>query len=189
MGSPVTPESNVPGGLRRNCTDSVPGAAWPRGRLSAVAAGTHADDRERLAERLLELVNVPSESRHEQELAEHVRGLLPVVLERHHDRGASLLVGRPRRSSHPLVLFAGHLDTVPAQDNIPGWRAHGAVHGLAATDMKAGLAVMIELACWIALDDPELDLDAAFLFFPREELPAEESALPELFAAAPLIDE
>jgi succinyl-diaminopimelate desuccinylase len=147
------------------------------------------EERERLARRTLELVDIPSESRHEQALAEHVRGLLPVVLERHHDVGASLLVATPRRPSRPLVLFAGHFDTVPAQDNIPGWRAHGAVHGLGATDMKAGLAVMVELARWIALDDPELDLDAAFLFFPREELPAGESALPEIFAAAPLVSE
>ena len=87
------------------------------------------------------------------------------------------------------MLFAGHLDTVPAQGNIPGHRADGAVHGLGATDMKAGLAVMIELARWIALDDPELAVDAAFLFFPREELPAGESALPEIFAATPLFDE
>jgi succinyl-diaminopimelate desuccinylase len=146
-------------------------------------------DQERLAARTLELVDIPSESRREGALAEHVRGLLPAPLERRHDVGAALLVAPPRRPSRPLVLFAGHLDTVPAQANIPGRRADGAVYGLGASDMKAGLAVMVELARWIALDDPELELDAAFLFFPREELPAEESALPELFAAAPFIQE
>src|SRR4051794_5039152 len=109
----------------------------------------HAEDRERLAERLLELVNVPSESLEEQALANHVRDLLPASLERHHDRDASIVVATARRADTPLVLFAGHLDTVPAQGNIPGHRADGAVHGLGATDMKAGLAVMIELARWI----------------------------------------
>jgi succinyl-diaminopimelate desuccinylase len=145
-------------------------------------------ERERLAERLLELVNVPSESLREAELAAHVRSLLPASLERVHDAGESILVSTPRRPDAPLVLLAGHLDTVPAQGNMPGHRADGAVHGLGATDMKAGLAVMIELARWCA-EAPSLELDAAFLFFPREELPAEESALPELFAAAPLIEE
>jgi succinyl-diaminopimelate desuccinylase len=42
--------------------------------------------------------------------------------------------------------------------------------------MKGGVAVMIELA-------REPALDAAFLFFGREELPAEESPLPGFFAA------
>jgi succinyl-diaminopimelate desuccinylase len=154
-----------------------------------VPGDSTAADRERLAERLLELVNVPSESRAEQELARHVRGLLPASLERVHDAGEAIVATTPRRPDTPLVLFAGHLDTVPSQGNIPGRRADGAIHGLGATDMKAGLAVMIELARWIAAEAPALTADAAFLFFPREELPAEESALPELFAAAPLIDE
>jgi succinyl-diaminopimelate desuccinylase len=118
-----------------------------------------------------------------------VRALLPAALERVHDAGESIVVATPRRADTPLVLFTGHLDTVPAQGNIPGRRAGGAVHGLGATDMKAGLAVMIELARWIASDAPTLTVDVAFLFFPREELPAGESALPELFDAARLIDE
>jgi succinyl-diaminopimelate desuccinylase len=154
-----------------------------------VSGDSTAADRERLAERLLELVNVPSESRAEQELADYVRALLPAALERVHDAGESIVVATPRRADTPLVLFTGHLDTVPAQGNIPGRRAGGAVHGLGATDMKAGLAVMIELARWIASDAPTLTVDVAFLFFPREELPAGESALPELFDAARLIDE
>jgi succinyl-diaminopimelate desuccinylase len=148
---------------------------------------TAAADRERLAERLLELVDVPSESRQERALADHVRALIPPALERIHDEAETVLVAARRRPGVPLVLFAGHLDTVPAQGNIPGRREGGAVHGLGATDMKAGLAVMVELARWIASDAPALALDAAFLFFPREELPAEESALPALFDAAPLV--
>jgi succinyl-diaminopimelate desuccinylase len=148
----------------------------------------HAEDRERLAERLLELVNVPSESLQEQALADHVRGLLPGSFERHHDRDASIVVAMPRRADTPLVLFAGHLDTVPAQDNIPGRRGDGAVHGLGATDMKAGLAVMIELARWIDAASPALAVDVALLFFPREELPAGHSALPDIFASTPLVD-
>ena len=42
----------------------------------------------------------------------------------------------------PLV---GHYDTVPAQDNVPGRIAGGAVHGCGATDMKGGVAVALEL--------------------------------------------
>src|SRR5205814_10150884 len=88
----------------------------------------------------------------------------------------ALLYATERRE-RPLVLLAGHLDTVPAQDNLPGRIEEGFVVGLGATDMKGGCAVMIELARWAATRGA-LELDLAFLFFVREELPGEESALP-----------
>jgi succinyl-diaminopimelate desuccinylase len=136
-----------------------------------------------LADRTLDLVNIPSESRREAEAYRYVNGVVP--LERAYEDGESVIFAK--RGGKPLVLLAGHLDTVPEQGNLPGRIEDGAVIGLGASDMKAGLAVMIELARWAAT--AELAYDVAFLFFPREELPAEESALPELFAAAPLIDE
>jgi succinyl-diaminopimelate desuccinylase len=76
------------------------------------------------------------------------------------------------------VLLAGHLDTVPAQDNLPGRVEDGRVHGLGASDMKGALAVMIELG----LAGAPFDL----LFFGREELPAADSALAPLLERAPL---
>ena len=72
------------------------------------------------------------------------------------------------------VLLAGHLDTVPAQDNLPGRIDGERVHGLGASDMKGALAVMIELALAGAPFD--------CLFFGREELPAAHSALAPLLA-------
>jgi succinyl-diaminopimelate desuccinylase len=53
--------------------------------------------------------------------------------------------------------------------------------------MKGGLAVMLELAEWSFREPDALACDLAFLFFVREELPAEESALPRVFAEAPLV--
>ncbi|MGC9974005.1 MAG: succinyl-diaminopimelate desuccinylase [Gaiellaceae bacterium] len=143
---------------------------------------------QRLAERTLELVNIPSVSRMEQALAGHVRSLLSSRLELVHDDGESVYA-RPPRSGKPFVVFAGHLDTIPAQGNLPGRIDRGTVVGCGASDMKAGLAVMIELARWITDESPSLALDPAFLFFPREELPPEQSAMPGLFAAQPELDE
>ena len=59
-------------------------------------------------------------------------------------RGSS--TRRARTAGRPFVLLAGHLDTIPAQDNLPGRIENGWVVGLGATDMKGGLAVMLELA-------------------------------------------
>jgi succinyl-diaminopimelate desuccinylase len=121
-----------------------------------------------LALRTLQLVDVPSESRQEAALVALVRELVP--LEPLYDDGEVLLYGDP---AAPVVL-AGHLDTIPAQGNIPGRSADGVVLGLGASDMKGGIAVMIELA--------RAGAPGRYLFFNREEVPVSESPLPELFA-------
>jgi succinyl-diaminopimelate desuccinylase len=128
---------------------------------------------ERLAARTLELIDVPSESRHEAALTARVAdilrgGNLDVL-----DLGDSCVLARPA-GTRPAVLLSGHLDTVPAQGNRPGHRAGERVHGLGASDMKGALAVMIELALAGA--------PFACLFFGREELPVAESALGPLLA-------
>ena len=119
--------------------------------------------------RTLELVDIPSASRHERRILEHVARGVPLPLAYATDE--ALLYATPR-TGRPLVLLAGHLDTVPAQENLPGRIEDGWVVGLGASDMKGGVAVMIELARWAAARPP-LALDLAFLFFVREELPVE----------------
>jgi succinyl-diaminopimelate desuccinylase len=128
----------------------------------------------RLAARTLELVDIPSESRDEAAIAQHVLSTVPGA----RDAGdGCVLVG-----DGPVVL-AGHLDTVPAQDNRPGRADSDAVHGLGASDMKAALAVMVELA--LAGRAPGTTL----CFFPREELPVSESSLTPLLEREPSLRE
>jgi succinyl-diaminopimelate desuccinylase len=135
---------------------------------------TRAMPRPDLAARTLELVDVPSESRHEAAAMELVRGLVPG--EPLYDDGEVILWGEPEA---PIVL-AGHIDTIPAQENLPGRIEDGAVHGLGASDMKGGVAVMLELA--------RAALPARYLCFTREEVPLEESPLPALFDTGLLAD-
>jgi succinyl-diaminopimelate desuccinylase len=129
---------------------------------------------ERLAARTLELVDIPSESRGEAEIAAHVVDVLRAGGVPVRDLGDTCVLAGPGAP----VLLAGHLDTVPAQGNRPGRRDAERVHGLGASDMKGALAVMLELA----LTGARLDC----LFFGREELPAAESALTPLLAREPL---
>jgi succinyl-diaminopimelate desuccinylase len=138
---------------------------------------------EPIAQLLLELINIPSESRNEQAIAEFVCEKMPVPLMYRHEE--TLLFETARRVGRPFVLLVGHLDTVPAQGNIPGKIKDGVVHGLGASDMKGGLAVMVELGRRLMDEEAEVHpaVDVGFLFFPREELSAAESPLPDLFNA------
>jgi succinyl-diaminopimelate desuccinylase len=136
-----------------------------------------------LAQRTLELVNVPSVSRDEVLALAYVRDSLELPLV--HESEGALLYARERRGK-PLVLLAGHVDTVPEQGNMPGRIEDGYVVGLGASDMKGGVAVMMELARELPAD---CAFDVAFLFFAREEVPIEESPLPAVFASAPLVHE
>jgi succinyl-diaminopimelate desuccinylase len=135
----------------------------------------------RLAERTLALVDIPSVSRDEGAAMEYVRSAMPLEpVASDEDVLFALAGGRG-----DLVVLAGHVDTVPPQANLPGRLEGDSVVGLGASDMKGGIAVMLELAAWAR--DAELPLGLGFLFFTREELPAEESPLPAFLDASPQI--
>jgi succinyl-diaminopimelate desuccinylase len=130
---------------------------------------------ERLADRTLELVDIPSESGAEAPIAAHVAEVLDAGGMEVQDLGDTCILARPR-GMRPPVMLAGHLDTVPAQGNLPGHRDAERVRGLGASDMKGALAVMIELGL--------AGVPYGLLFFGREELPAERSALRPLLERA-----
>jgi len=136
-----------------------------------------------LADRTLALVDIASQSGDEAEIYRFVSSGVP--LERVYDDGESLIFAK--RAGKPLVLLAGHTDTVPAQGNWPGRIEGGHVVGLGASDMKGGVAVMLELADWAA--SAELAYDVAFLFFPREELGPDVNPLPGVFEHSSIVDE
>jgi succinyl-diaminopimelate desuccinylase len=149
-------------------------------------ASTHilsTDLNTRLAARTLELIDIPSESGLERDIAAHVletlrgRGV-PV-----RDAGDTcVLAGATSRRDRAFVLLAGHLDTVPAQNNRPGRLDGERVEGLGSSDMKGGLAVMLELALADAGQRAAASraIDVGYVYFGREELPSAESALAPL---------
>jgi succinyl-diaminopimelate desuccinylase len=138
----------------------------------------------RLLTSTLELVDIASESGAEREIVEHVLAALGRCGVAVRDAGDTcVLAGVTSRRDRPLVLLVGHLDTVPAQDNWPGRVVHGSVVGLGASDMKGGLAVMLELARSFAQEPGALDV--GYVLFGREELQSSEGALGPLLAREP----
>ncbi|HEY3711177.1 MAG TPA: succinyl-diaminopimelate desuccinylase [Amycolatopsis sp.] len=81
-------------------------------------------------------------------------------------------LGRPSR-----IVLAGHLDTVPLNDNLPSRRSGAGddetLHGLGSVDMKGGDAVFLHLAA--TLVEPRHDV--TFVFYDNEEVEAVKNGL------------
>ena len=143
---------------------------------------------DRLAARTLELIDIPSVSRTEDAIREHLLSLVPPSYIAEY-AGDEVNFHTPAgRRDVPLVVLVGHYDTVPVQDNLPGEIREGAVHGLGASDMKGGLAVAIELVRDLAVRDLG-PYDVGLVLFGREELPAKDNPLPALFIGSSAIHE
>ena len=80
------------------------------------------------------------------------------------------------------VVLGGHLDTVPANGNATPRRDRNTLYGLGATDMKGGLAVMLQLAEAIT---PGGAREVTFVFYDGEEVADEHNGLRRLFAERP----
>jgi succinyl-diaminopimelate desuccinylase len=167
-------------GFRARCRIRLAGR---HGRIMPLARASSTPAEHDLAARTLALVDIHSPSFEEQEIAEYVAREMPWPPTWR--EGETLWYSRASGEA-PLVVLAGHLDTVPANRNFPGRVSGDVVHGLGASDMKGGLAVMIELAVALARARTLPGLAAGFLFFPREEVSVEQSPLPDFFATGAL---
>jgi succinyl-diaminopimelate desuccinylase len=138
----------------------------------------------RLAADTLALVETASESRHETAIVDVIRTRLRAVrgLRLEHDDDSVLAALPERRDGVPLVVLAGHVDTVPLGGARPAVIESDLVHGRGAADMKGALAVMLHLA-EAGASSPDVDL--GYLFFGREEIPITESALLPAFDRCP----
>lgn len=120
------------------------------------------------------LVDIPSESRHEARIADEVEAALRAQTDGFEVlRSGNAVLARTHRSMPTRVLLAGHLDTVPAADNLPSRREGDYLYGCGACDMKAGNAVFLHLAATVA--DPSHDL--TLIFYDCEEIEATANGL------------
>ena len=126
---------------------------------------------------LEQLVNIESVSRNEQRIADAVEAVLRPLGHLTVSRHGNTVVARTSLGLPERVVIAGHLDTVPLNDNLParleGDLLRGRLHGLGTCDMKGGVAVMLKLAATV----PAPNRDLTFLFYEAEEIESEFNGL------------
>ena len=127
------------------------------------------------------LVDIESVSGGERPITDAIEQALSAVpgleLWRHRDSlVARTSLGRPER-----VVIAGHVDTVPVNDNLPSRLQDGVLHGLGACDMKGGVAVALKLAAGVR--SPSRDV--TYVFYEAEEVEAERNGLTLISAVRP----
>ncbi len=137
-----------------------------------------------------QLVNIESISHHEAGIADAVERVLSGLPHLAITRRGNTVVARTDLGRGERVVIAGHLDTVPLNDNLPARREDtadgGILHGLGTCDMKGGDAVMLKLAA----DVTEPNRDITFIFYEAEEVDSVHNGLrllsesdPELMTA------
>jgi succinyl-diaminopimelate desuccinylase len=144
---------------------------------------------DRIADMLETLVNIPSVTGQEGAIADWLMNRLRgrpggELLRSGHSVVWRPVPGHPRR---PLLVLAGHIDTVPPQGNDRARREDGKLFGLGTTDMKGGDAVM--LALLDVLHPNELRFDVAAVFYDAEEGPHANNGLKRLLNEMPWLRE
>jgi succinyl-diaminopimelate desuccinylase len=128
-----------------------------------------------------QLVDTFSVSHQEQEIADAVEAALAELPHLTVTRRGHTIVARTDLGRGERVVIAGHLDTVPLNDNLPSRLEDGVLHGLGSCDMKGGDAVMLKLAADLAT--PNRDL--TFVFYEAEEVDSVHNGLRKLTVSDP----
>ena len=133
-----------------------------------------------------ELINIPSVSGNEQEIADAVQASLEQCDWLTVTRVANSVIAQTNLGRSRRVVLAGHLDTVPAAENTVAVRRSAGEHlptgtlvqqdvifGLGSCDMKSGVAV----ALWIATHIKEPKFDVTYVFYECEEVESARNGL------------
>ncbi len=127
------------------------------------------------------LVDIESVSLNEAAIADAVQAALEPLAHLTVSRHGNTVVARTDLGRGERVVIAGHLDTVPVNDNLPARREGDLLHGLGTCDMKGGDAVILRLAATVT--EPNRDL--TFILYDGEEIEAEHNGLHKLSQSDP----
>jgi len=132
------------------------------------------------------LVDIESVSLDEKAITDAIEAALAGCAHLTVTRIGNSLVARTELGHAERVVIAGHVDTVPLNDNLPSRNDGTFLHGLGTCDMKGGVAVALKLAAGVAAPNR----DVTYLFYEGEEIASVHNGLrliaeqrPELLAA------
>src|SRR6202012_2388075 len=145
----------------------IPEAAVTSTTLPTHYAETVLDLRGDPIELTAALVDIPSESRHEERSGDEVEAALRAQTSSFEIiRNGNAVLARTALGRQTRVLLAGHLDTVPVAGNLPSRRDAESLHGCGTTDMKSGDAGFLHLAATGSAPAHDLTL----VFYDCEEI-------------------
>jgi succinyl-diaminopimelate desuccinylase len=121
----------------------------------------------------VQLVDIESVSRNEQAIADAVDAALRELSHLAVSRHGNTVVARTDLGRGERVVIAGHLDTVPLNDNLPARLEGELLHGLGTCDMKGGDAVILRLAATV----PEPNRDVTYILYEGEEIDSQFNGL------------
>lgn len=134
-----------------------------------------------LLELTAELVDIPSVSHHERVIADHIEAELRKAPWLDVHRIGDNVVARTAGNNELRLVLAGHVDTVPPNGNEHARVDGDVLHGLGSSDMKSGVAVILELARTVA----EPAVDVTYVFYACEEVDSRFNGVTHLFAEHP----
>ncbi|MET8150501.1 succinyl-diaminopimelate desuccinylase [Actinoplanes sp. NPDC049668] len=119
------------------------------------------------------LVDIESVSRDEKVIAGHVEDVLRRLPHLSTERHGNTVMARTGLGRERRVVLAGHLDTVPLNDNFPSTVVDDLIYGCGTSDMKSGVALALHLAATL----PEPGYDVTYLFYEAEEIESQFNGL------------
>lgn len=132
-----------------------------------------------------QLCDIESVSGNERAIADAIEAALAGHPHLEVIRDADLIVARTNLGREKRVVIAGHIDTVPVNDNLPTrYETLDGVDylwGRGTVDMKAGVAVQLKLA--VELTEPAHDI--TWLWYDHEEVSADLNGLERLARTRP----
>ncbi|HEX4401254.1 MAG TPA: succinyl-diaminopimelate desuccinylase [Galbitalea sp.] len=127
------------------------------------------------------LCDIESVSGNEKAIADAIEAALKGAAHLELFRDGDAIVARTNLGRARRVLIAGHIDTVPVNNNLPTRTVGNELWGRGTVDMKAGVAVQLKLAA--ELTEPVVDI--TWIWYDHEEISEELNGLGRLSRIRP----
>jgi succinyl-diaminopimelate desuccinylase len=128
-----------------------------------------------------QLVDIESVSGNEKAIVDLVEEALRAYPHLEVIRDADAVIARTTLGRDRRVVIAGHLDTVPVNDNLPARLEDDILWGRGTVDMKGGCAVMLALAAQVAAPA----VDVTWVWYDHEEVSSDLNGLGRIARATP----